>query len=176
MVFLFKKQSDYDAIKNAGSMKFYRFKLDAENIVSYLGMSLRKTSSGIESMLDIRNIPVKLFVPERRIGTVHKPFFAFGLRQKLDIYSKHPLFEKIFYDLNENLVKHFGKGLLELVPLDKSPTASSLTNIADAIFFENPDAIFYKIKPSDVNPELLSSIYAFVPLNAFSTIRHHVKE
>jgi hypothetical protein len=176
MVFLFKNETTFHAVKQTKEFKFYRFKLDVEQSVNYLGMSLRKSGDSISTLLDIRNIPIKLFVPERRIGTVHKPFFAFGLRQKLDVYSSHPLYEKVFYALNDTLVKHFGEGLLKLVPLDKKPESSRLTNIADAIFFENPDAIYYKIKPSDVNPSLLSSVYAFVGLENFSSLRRLLKE
>lgn len=176
MVFLFKDESTYIKLKNKKEFKFYSYKLDVESYVNYLGMSLRRSGERISTLLDVRNIPIKLFVPERRIGTVHKPFFAFGLRQKLDVYASHPQFERVYYSMNDMLVQNFGVGLLELVPLDKKPQHASLTNIADSIFFENSDAIYYKIKPSEVNPELLDSVFAYVPLSVFDTLRTHLKE
>lgn len=176
MVFLFKDESTYLKMKKRKEFKFYSYKLDVEDYVNYLGMSLRRDDERISTLLDIRNIPVKLFVPERRIGTVHKPFFAFGLRQKLDVYASHPLFERIYYSVNDALKANFGSGLLDLVPLDKTPADARLTNIADSIFFENTDAIYYKIKPSDVNPTLLDTVFAFVSLDVFKNLRKHIKE
>lgn len=175
MVFLFKDAELYSSFKKRETFIAGKFKLDVENTVNYLGMSLRKVNNVPEIMLDIRNIIVKTHVPERSIGSVHKPYFAYGLRSKLDTYSKHPAFEELFYNWNAILKKHFGKGLMSLAPLDKVPSQSATYNVADAIFLENPDSIHYKLKRSDVSKDLLDSVYSFIDLKFFNKIIKHLR-
>lgn len=176
MVFMFKNEDIYSRFKKLGNeVKIYKFKLEFEKSVNYLGMSLRKVSGFPEVLLDIRNVVIKTHVPERGIGSVHKPFFAFGLRSKLDIYSKHPSFEKIFYPWNSLISKYFGKDLLTLAPLDSVPSNSVSFNIADSIFLDNPDAIHYKIKTDDVSKSLLETVYSFVDVKYFDKLKVHLR-
>lgn len=176
MVFLFKSELIFANFKKLGEVvNIYKFKLEFEKVVNYLGMSLRLNSGFPEVMLDIRNIVVKTHVPERGIGSVHKPFFAFGLRNKLDIYSKHPAFEQVYYQWNSLLKKYFGYDLLQLAPLDKSPFNGISINVADSIFLDNPDAIHYKIKSKDVSKELLNAVFSFVELKHFDKLKKHLR-
>lgn len=177
MVFLFRNSKFYADFKTVNKeMQFYRFKLEIESVVNYLGMSLRRDSSGTSPLLDIRNIVIKTHVPERSVGSVHKPFFAFGLRSKLDIYANHPAFHYVFGYWNNLFKKNFGLDLLQFVKLDKLPKGNiEARNIADQVFMENPDSIHYKIKPGDISKDLLDQYYVFVDRSHFANLEKHLR-
>lgn len=178
MVFLFRNDEILSAFRKriGKDLSFYKFKLEMEDIVNYLGMALRRDSSGTSALLDIRNIVIKTHVPERGISSIHKPFFAFGFRSKLDIYSSHPMFNEVFQPWNKMVKKHFGKDILSIIELDKVPrNTGNALNVADKIFLDNPDSIHYKLDANDVTPDLLSEVFAYVDVANFKKLNGHLK-
>lgn len=179
MVFCFKTDEMKNLFMkmNGDSPQFHTFKLEFEKQVSYLGMSLIRDSSGTRSLMDVRNVMIKTHIPERSIGSIHKPFFAFGFRAKLDIYSNHPAFNDLFRSWNRLFTKYFGEDILSIVKLDKLPPVSSgdITNLANAIFLDNPDAIHYKIDINDVDKSVYNNVFAFVERDHFKKLEQHLR-
>lgn len=177
MVFMFSNNLVYAKFKEVNkNMEFYKFKLEIEEVVNYLGMSLTRDSSGTKHLLDIRNIVVKTHVPERSIGSVHKPFFAFGFRSKLDIYSNHPSFNYVYNSWNTLVKKHFGSDILQIVKLDRIPNSDTQAfNVADQVFLDNPDSIHYKLNAKDVSADLYNNYYSYIDASFFKTLNKNLR-
>lgn len=177
MVFLFQDDIKFNKFKESLSkgMLFHTFKLEFEEVVSYLGMSLARSSSGVLALNDIRNIVIKTHVPERSFDSIHKRFFAFGFRSKLDIYASHPRFNEVFRKWNELVKKHLGKDILHILELDKLPPSNQVSvNLADRVFLDNPDSIYYKIPPEAVSRDVLHEVFAYVDADTFFSLSKHL--
>lgn len=177
MVFMFSNNLVHAKFKEVNKvMSFYKFKLEQEEVVNYLGMSLTRDSSGTRHLLDIRNIVVKTHVPERSIGSIHRPFFAFGFRNKLDIYSSHPSFNYVYNAWNSLVKKNFSLDILQIVELDRVPSSNNQAfNVADQVFIDNPDSIHYKLNAKDVSPELYNNYYSYIDKVHFVKLNKHLR-
>lgn len=175
-VLLFKNLEDKNAcLKTLGSIK--SFKVTHEETVTYQGINFIQSQKSVTGVLDIRNLILKIHVPERGFNSKVRRYASFGFWARLEEYRNHPIFDNLWADYENTFKKTFSATLADVVKIDEYPPVSVTgINWADLVFLNNPAAIHYKIKPEDVSEELLKQYYSFVTADKFASLNKNIKK
>lgn len=173
MVAMFSLENDAKLFEAEMVKGVSPFSITREERITFLGVLFDKENK--QTLPDLRNMIVKIHVPERGIGGSQRPFFSFGFRVRLEYYSKHPLYREVYDVWNRAVIKFYGKELMDLVPLNDMPlTNLKAFNLADMLFLENPDVIHYKVNVSDVDKDLYDVVFITVPMDKFKQMHRFV--
>lgn len=161
------------------------FKLEIESVTKFVGRVFYREheNSTIISLPDVRNLVVKMMVPERDINAPSRKLFRLGYAEKLAVYSKCPSYQQIYRDMMELIQKHFDvniEGGIFTPTRDDflllSKRSSRKYNIAEQEFMEDPEKIHYKLDPADIGEDLLSLFYLSINPEQYIGFDRHVKK
>lgn len=148
--------------------------LEPETPVVYLGSVYSESAYGPLSAPNPVTYLLGYYAREDNIANKKPEHYGNGVKAREMVYSTMPIYSEL-KELNRELMfKHLGHCPLDLA----DPLASWLTlDPIDAVLVNNPAALFYKIRPSDVkDPAVLDSIVAKVPYAEYSdSIKHLFK-
>lgn len=159
------------------------FRLDRQPRSIYLGNVYAPLA---DSPVDDRNMPaknarftsypnissfiIKTFSPERGYDHRLRRGWREGLKYKLQHYASCPAFGDVMRILDEVHEEIYGLSFSAYV---NGLSALSISD-ADALFMDNPDAIYYKLDPSEVSPELLAAEFVSIPQSQILYDRYHL--
>lgn len=180
--------NSFDEFLSSKECDFSPVVIEKEHILKYLGNMLYKDGDvQAKPILNIHNMPLRLLCPEVPITHKTRVLYKLGLKdRKLEsVYGNHPWFWK-YFPMLETHFKHFfgynpyGFEYLDLNKDEKLYYEKKLKGEyfteSDYLFMADPSVIHYKVKPSDVNQELLDFYYEPVNFSSYPRSIKLVKE
>jgi hypothetical protein len=107
---------------------------------------------------------------ERSIRRDDVRLYSVGYRAREQVYGRHPEFRDLHRIFVDTMRETTGVDP-DYVP-GRHVAGGLLWSDTDAIVRENPDAIYYKVDPADVSPDLLDELVATIPAEDVSRRVH----
>lgn len=150
------------------------YKVEAEVGAGYSGRLLKKVGvAQYEPVPSLMSPFAKLYVNERSIGGLHRPYYPIGITTRIDDLTKTELGRKawaIHMEVYRNkMAPHYGDFMSILMRatarMNFKMDFDSFT-WADKAVLEDRDKIHYKVKPEDISPEVYEKLYTKIPPKA----------
>lgn len=152
-------------------LKTGHYKVEAEVGAGYSGRLLVKTGPTSYNPMPRLQTPFeKLWVHERSIGGLHRPYYPIGITTRIEDLTKTENGRRA-WDIHMRVYRkmmspHFGDFTSILMRATsrmqfKMPFDSF--SWADKAVLEDRDKIHYKVRPEDVSPEVMEKSFAKIP-------------
>lgn len=147
------------------------YKVEAEVGAGYSGRLLVKTGPTSYTPMPRLQTPFeKLWVNERSIGGLHRPYYPIGITARIDDLTKTEN-GRHAWDIHmrvyrKKMAPHFGDFtslLMRATSRMKFKMSFDRLSWADRAVLEDRDKIHYKVRPEDVSTEVMEKSFAKIP-------------
>lgn len=161
-------------------LKAGHYKVEAEVGAGYSGKLLVKTGPTSYTPSPRLQTPFeKLWVHERSIGGLHRPYYPIGITTRIEDLMKTENGRKA-WDVHMRVYRkcmapHFGDFtsiLMRATSRMQFKMSYDRLSWADKAVMEDPDKIHYKVRPEDVSPEVLEKRFSKIPPRAVEGFLH----
>lgn len=152
-----------------------RYAVSAEVGQGYSGLLLRRVGEcEYDPCARIHTTFEKMWVPERKIGGTHRPYWTIGAIDRINNIMSTTQGQKaweVHMKVYRDKMAYAGDFMTELMRAhaEIKIDLDSLSAI-DKDVLENPDKIHYKYDESDVTPRILDEVCSKIPLGAVENI------
>lgn len=151
------------------------FDIELENGVAFLGNLVYRDLKTKELKVcnNLSSYFSGVYVPERSINTLLRPYAIFGMKERREIYKLHPLFEEARNIERELFKYHFmvDQDFIEEKHM-KKPTnfGVQVLSSSDIEVLTNYNKLYYKFTESEINPAIVELFSSNLPEDMKDTI------